>query len=96
MSEAKRIARVSPSTLYREIQGEAVLLQLDNGEYFGLDEVATRIWQLLVQHGDLASVEAALFEEFDTTEDELAGDLTRVIDELVAKRLIEVEDVQPR
>ena len=36
MAELKRMARVSPSVLAREVQGEAILLHLDTGEYFGL------------------------------------------------------------
>ena len=91
MSEARRIARVSASTLYREVQGEAVLLHLDSGEYFGLDEVANRIWQLIVEKGDLHEVEAAMLEEFDVDQAVLSSDLGRVVDELVSKRLIEIE-----
>jgi hypothetical protein len=74
------------------VQGEAVLLQLDNGEYFGLDEVATRIWQLLVENGDLSVVCDALREEYDVAADEAANDVTRLVDELVAKHLLEVDD----
>jgi hypothetical protein len=91
MSESKRIARVSSGTLCREVQGEAVLLQLDSGEYFGLDPVATRIWQLIVEKGELKEVEAAMLEEFDVDETILSNDISRMIDELVAKRLIEIE-----
>ena len=91
MPEAKRIARVSSGTLYRELQGESVLLQLDSGEYFGLDEVGTRIWQLIVEKGDLAEVEAAMLEEFDVDKAALSNDLSRLVDQLVAKRLIEIE-----
>ena len=95
MSEMKRIVRVSPSTLYRDVQGETVLLHLDSGEYFGLDETATRIWQLIVEKGDLREVEAAMVLEFDVERSVVSHDLTRVIDELVAKRLIEIESGPP-
>ena len=91
MAETKRIARVSPSTLYRELQGETVLLQLDTGEYVGLDDVATRIWQLIVEHGDLEAVEAAMLQEFEVEQAEAARDLNRLVEELVGKRLIDIE-----
>ena len=91
MPEARRLARVTPSTLCREVQGEAVLLQLDSGEYFGLDAVATRIWQLIVERSDLAEVEAAMLSEYDVERTVLAADLDRVIHELTLKHLIEVE-----
>lgn len=91
MSEPKRIARISASTLYREVQGESVLLHLDSGEYFGLDDVGTRVWQLIVENGDLDKVEAAMLEEFDVDQPTLSSDLRKMVDELAAKRLIEIE-----
>ena len=90
MTESKRIARVSPSTLCRQVQGESVLLQLDNGEYFGLDAVATRVWQLIVEKGDLKEVEALMLQEFDVDPAVLSADLARVVDEFLAKNLIEI------
>ncbi len=93
MPDIRRIARVTPSTLCREVQGETVLLQLDSGEYFGLDEVGTRIWQLIVEKGDLAEVEAAMRTEYEVDAAALAADLNRVVNELAGKRLIEIETV---
>jgi Coenzyme PQQ synthesis protein D (PqqD) len=96
MAEARQIARVSQNTLYRDVQGEAVLLNLDTGEYFGLDEVGTRIWHLIVEKGDLGAVEAAMLEEFAVEAPVLATDLRRIVGELVAKRLLEVEPAPTR
>jgi hypothetical protein len=96
MAEAKQIARVSQNTLYRDVQGEAVLLNLDTGEYFGLDEVGTRIWHLIVEKGDLVAVEAAMLEEFAVDAPVLATDLRQIVGELVAKRLIELEPAPVR
>jgi hypothetical protein len=93
VSVSKRIARVSPSVLSREVHGEAVLLHLDTGEYFGLDEVGARIWQLIAEKGDLQEVAAAMYEEYDADEASIAADLNRIVDELVAKRLIDVDEV---
>ena len=39
--------RPHPDVVCREIEGEAVLLHLGTGIYFGLNAVGTRIWQLL-------------------------------------------------
>jgi hypothetical protein len=93
MSPGQRIARVSPSTLHREIHDETILLHLDTGEYYGLGGTATRIWQLIVEDGDLDRIEAAIIEEFDADREILSNELRSVIAELVAKQLIEVEEV---
>ena len=92
MSEPRQIVRVSSSTLAREVQGETILLHLDSGEYFGLDGIATRIWQLIVEKGDLGRVEEAMLEEFDIDRTVLSNDLRRMVDELAAKRLISIEE----
>ena len=92
MSESRKIVRVSSSTLSREVQGETILLHLDSGEYFGLDAIATRIWQLIVEKGDLGQVEEAMLDEFDIDRTVLSNDLRRMVDELAAKRLISIEE----
>ena len=38
---------ISPEVMSQEVSGETVLLDLQSESYFGLDEVGTRIWQLL-------------------------------------------------
>jgi hypothetical protein len=38
---------VPQHTLFRELAGEAVLLNLASGTYFGLDETGTSFWQAL-------------------------------------------------
>ena len=92
MTEKKQIVRVSPGALYREVQGEAVILHLDSGEYFGLDSIANRAWQLVVEKGDLAQVEAAMVEEFDVDEGTLSIDLAQFVEELVTKRLVDINE----
>jgi len=40
---------IPDDVLFRELDGEAVLLNLKTGIYFGLNPVATRMWQLIVE-----------------------------------------------
>ena len=96
MSDVKRLARVPEGVMVREVQGEAVLLHLDTGEYFGLDQIATRIWQLIVEKKDLKAVEAAMCEEYDADPEVVAKDLRELVDELVTKRILEVDVVDGR
>jgi hypothetical protein len=85
-----RIVRVNPNTLHRELQGEGVLLQLDSGEYFGLDEIGQRMWALLVEHRDLSVVASRLADEFDAEPEVLTRDLNELVDELVSRRLLDL------
>ena len=38
---------ISDEVLSQEVNGETLLLDLEGESYFGLNEVGTRIWQLL-------------------------------------------------
>lgn len=87
---ARRSVRVNPSTLHRQLQGEGVLLQLDTGEYFGLDDVGERFWSLLVECGDLEVVETRLLEEFDVDRATLSRDLETLVDDLVQRQLVDL------
>ncbi len=35
--------------LFNEIDGEVVMLSIENSEYYGMDKVGSRIWELLEQ-----------------------------------------------
>ena len=91
MAESRRMVRVSPNTLYRDLHGEGVLLQLESGQYFGLDEVAHRMWQLILKHGDLSVVEAELHSEYAVEPEVLSADLDRFVGQLAERKLVEVE-----
>lgn len=85
--------RATPSqqVLFRELDGESVLLDLRSQKYFGLDEVGTRIWQLLGELQDVEAVQAALLDEFEVAPERLHRDLRSLLDQLAADRLIELE-----
>ena len=45
--------RVTQDILSQEVSGETVFLDLNSENYFSLDSIGTRIWQLLQENGDL-------------------------------------------
>jgi hypothetical protein len=83
--------RVSDDTVFRELDGEMVLLQLDAGRYYGLDDVGTRLWQLMIELRRLEAVVEAALDEFDVTRDQLQRDVLRLAGELVERDLLTLE-----
>jgi hypothetical protein len=82
--------RVNESVLFQELQGEAVLLHLDSGMYFGLDPVGTRMWQLIAEHERLADVAGAIVAEFEVSDDQCAIDLLALVEKLEDRGLVTV------
>ena len=75
---------ISKEVMAQELDGETVLLDLASESFFGLDEVSTRVWQLLQTGGDRAGVIDTLLEEYDVGREVLEKDvgdlLTRLAD----------------
>jgi len=82
--------RASDDVVVRELDGEAVLLNLASGMYFGLDSVGTRVWQLIERHRSLSAIVAAMCEEFDAPAATIEHDVLRLVSELVEKGLVVV------
>lgn len=79
---------LSDQVLVRHLQGETVLLDLRSQHYFGLDEVGTRIWQLLAEHGETGAVVAGMVEEFDVERLRCERDLEAFLSRLEAAELV--------
>ena len=65
----------SDKVLFQEVGGEAVLLDLDSEQYFGLDQVGTRIWDLLDGQSALEHVHATLCAEYQADPQRIGDDL---------------------
>jgi hypothetical protein len=83
-------ARIPPRISFRRVRDEMALLNLDTGVYFGLDEVGARMWELVAEHGCLQLVAEQMEKEYDVDPVRLRQDLLRLVDELMAKRLLEI------
>lgn len=68
--------------------GRTVLLDPAAGEYYGLDEVATRVWELLGGGATLAQAVDALEAEYDAPRPVLEADARALVARLAALRLL--------
>ena len=83
---------VPEDVLFRDLSGEAVVLNLETGKYYGLDEVGTRMWSLLTQHGRVEPAYQALLDEYDVAEEQLRQDVLSLVDELASHGLLQVDE----
>jgi hypothetical protein len=82
---------LSPEVISQEVSGETVLLDLESENYFGLDEVGTRIWQLIRETNDLQAIYQTLLAEYDVSEERLQQDLDTLLAEISGLGLIRLE-----
>jgi hypothetical protein len=82
---------LSPDVISQEVSGETVLLDLESEHYFGLDEIGTRIWQLIKETGDLQAIYETLLAEYEVEEDRLHSDLEALLGEISQLGLVTME-----
>jgi hypothetical protein len=73
-----------------ELADEVMILNLNDGVYYGLDAVGTRIWELLQEQRPVTEMRDTLLAEFEVTEERCERDLLRLLNELIEARLVEV------
>ncbi len=94
MTSLQQNITLSKEVLSQEVDGETVLLDLKSESYFGLDEVGTRIWQLLNDGSDLRSIFDTLHDEYDVGEKQLKKDLQDHLTQLVEAGLISLSQTK--
>ena len=90
-ADSTALAR-SPDVVYRVVAGEALIVDLNSGHYFGLDPVGTRVWELISEKGTVGGVLAGILGEFEVGEAQARADLERLLAELGEKGLVRVGD----
>lgn len=84
--------KIADGVLFQTVADEAVLLNMDDNCYYGLDDVATRMWQLLMEYGDGEEVIRQMLEEYDVEEPVLREDFAVLVAEMEQCGLIKRVD----
>jgi Coenzyme PQQ synthesis protein D (PqqD) len=83
---------VPDDVLLRELDGEAVLLNLSTSTYFGLDAVGTRFWAVLTSAPSVEAAYEILLDEYDVPPSVLHQDLDALLGQLMEHGLLEADD----
>lgn len=78
-----------------DLDGEAVILQLGSGIYYGLDPVGASVWNLLQEPRPVHSIRDVLLAEYDVEPERCERDLLALLHQLQAASLVVVRDASP-
>ena len=79
---------VPENVLFQGVDDEIVLLDLESGQYFGLNEVGARIWSLFQEGLTVSAVLGALLKEYDVSEEQMKSDIQKFLDHLLTLSLV--------
>lgn len=90
----RRLA-IPDRVLVQQVDAESVLLDFASEQYFGLNEVGTRIWNHLAEGLVLREIHARLCAEYEVAPEVLEADLLALVDALCAAGLVEAASDPP-
>lgn len=82
----------NPESLSADLDKEAVILHLQAGVYFGMNEVAARVWSLIQEPRRLEAIVDALTEEFEVERDRCETDAKKLLGDFLDHGLAEIRD----
>lgn len=72
-----------------DLDGNVVMMSVENGKYYGMDEIATAIWKNIEQPIRVEQLVHILMDEFDVSEEQCQKDvitfLTKLYNEILIK-----------
>lgn len=83
--------KIPQHIVYQDIDNELVLLDLNQGVYYGLKDVGKRCWELIVENRDRAGMITVLAQEYNVSPELLAQDLDLLLADFADKGLVTVE-----
>ena len=82
----------NPSAISSELDGEAVILDMESGKYHGLDSTGTKIWALLEDKISLDDIVLQLIEEYSVERQQCTTEVEEFINRMVDLDLVETEN----
>jgi hypothetical protein len=80
--------QIGDAVLYQTLKDEVVLLNMSNQQYYGLNDIGSRMWELLLELPNVSAVAERLTVEFEVDETSVRADLNGLIERLLNAGLL--------
>jgi Coenzyme PQQ synthesis protein D (PqqD) len=81
---------VPAHVMVRYLDNESVFLNLETERYFGLDQVGTRMWNVITTLPNIEGAYQQLLSEFDVEPETLRSDLVDLLEKLLENNLLQM------
>ena len=86
------IVLASKDNLSSELNGETIILDKKSGVYYGLNSVGAKIWNLIQEPKEVVEIRDAILAKYQIESERCESDILKLLEELAAEGLIEVQD----
>ena len=76
-------------TISGRLHDELIMMDIDQGKYFSLNPVATRIWDMIANPATIEELCLVLTEEYDVSDEQCGAEVTEYLDQMIRLGLVE-------
>jgi len=80
--------RLSKKTVWRKVDDEAVIMNIENGNYYSLDEIGTEIWEQFVKGLSLGEIIQKIAGKYGVESGMVQRDIEKLIKTLLKEKII--------
>ena len=73
-----------------DLNGEAVILNMKNGKYYGVNTVGATIWEVIQKPASFEDVKSTVLMEFDVDEETCEEEIKTFLEKMAEEDLIEI------
>ena len=81
--------KIGDSVLCQDLEDEVVLLNMENQEYYGLNDTGARMWKSLMETGNIAASAERLSQTYEVEDAVIRADLESLVRDLTAAGLLQ-------
>ena len=86
--EPTTVLKRSEKVTFQKIAEEAVLIHMDTGTYFSLNNIGTEFWELFDGKQTLNELSVGLASKYDVEPEMVLGDLIELVEKLAEDDLV--------
>lgn len=84
----------SPDITYAELEGEALVLHVATGQYYGLNKLGLDILELAKESVTYETLFSELLERYEVPAEQLGADLEQFLQDLEKRSLVKIDDAR--
>lgn len=76
--------------VFNQMDGETIMMSIDNGEYYGTNVMGSRIWDLLETPRTVSEIRDALLPDFDVTREQCEKDILAFLNRMESRNVVKI------
>ena len=82
------LVKRNPELVHSDMDGETVMMSIEQSEYYGLDSVGTRIWNLIEEEMSVSDICTSLVSEYEVEKQQCQQDVIHFLQDMIEQKTI--------